>query len=101
MSHAFTAELWIWEAKKSDAWIFVTVPQDFSDELRARTTPGSGFGSVRVQVTVGDTTWRTSAFPDSDSGCFVVPIKAAVRNAEVIAAGDRVEIQLSAIDAAR
>jgi hypothetical protein len=50
MSHAFTAELWIWEARKSDSWTFITVPQDFSDELRAQPIPGSGFGSIRVRT---------------------------------------------------
>jgi len=41
---------------------------------------------------VGGTTWRTSIFPDSRSGAFILPIKADVRRRENIAAGDRVTV---------
>lgn len=97
MTQSFTTELWIWDARKSDSWTFVTVPLELSEELREQVIPGSGFGSIRVEVTLGSTTWRTSAFPDKKSGCFVVPIKAAVRKAESVVAGDDVRITLRAV----
>lgn len=96
MPYTFESELWIWDARKSDSWTFATVPGEFSDELRARAQPGAGFGSIPVEVTIGDTTWQTSVFPDSSSNCYVIPIKAAVRKAESIAAGDTARIHLSA-----
>ena len=97
MTQSFTTDLWIWDARKSDSWTFVTVPLELSEELREQVIPGSGFGSIRVEVTLGSTTWRTSAFPDKESGCFVVPIKAAVRKAESVVAGDDVRITLRAV----
>ena len=54
----------------------------------AVTTPPRGFGSVRVEVTLGETTWRTSVFPEAASGCFVLPVKKAVRRAEGVDPGD-------------
>lgn len=96
MSYSFAAQLWIWDARKSDSWTFVTLPQEHSDDLRARTGPRGGFGSIPVRVTIGGSTWRTSVFPDKQSGCFVLPIKSAVRKAETISAGDTVEISLTA-----
>jgi hypothetical protein len=91
---AFTAELWIWDARKSDSWTFVTVPAECSDELRETAGPPNGFGSIRVEVRVGSSTWRTSVFPDKESGCYVLPVKAAVRRAEGLVAGDSAEVAL-------
>jgi hypothetical protein len=100
MAHTFIAELWVWDARRSDTWTLVTVPSDISelieDEIDAR-GPRTGFGSVRVEVTVGATTWRTSVFPDKASGCFVLPIKKAVRTANDLEAGDSVTVTLIAV----
>ncbi len=82
----FDAELW--RAEASDAWVFVTVPGDLSEDIRLAGGPPVGFGSVRVLVRVGDTEWRTSVFPDKKSGCFVLPVKQAVRRAEGLDDGD-------------
>lgn len=97
MVYVFTAELWIWDARKSDSWTFATVPPEHSDDLLARAGPRRGFGSIPVEVTIGTSTWRTSVFPDKQSGCFVLPIKAAVRRSEAIAAGDSINITLSPV----
>ncbi|MDQ1306778.1 MAG: hypothetical protein QG671_2610 [Actinomycetota bacterium] len=94
MTYVFTAELWIWDARKTDSWTFATVPLEHSDDLRDRIGPRGGFGSIPVEVAIGGTTWRTSVFPDKESGCFVLPLKAAVRKEEAISAGDAVEISL-------
>lgn len=97
MTYSFTALLWVWDVRKSDSWTFVTVPPEHSDDLRARTDPRGGFGSIPVEVTIGGSTWRTSVFPDKESGCFVLPIKVAVRRAEGICAGDEADIRLRPI----
>ena len=94
MPYAFTARLWTWDARKSDSWTFATVPPEQSDDLRERSVPGRGFGSSPVEVTIGTSTWRTSVFPDTKSGCFVLPVKSAVRKAEAISAGDTALISL-------
>jgi hypothetical protein len=95
--HTFRAELWLWDARRADTWTFVTVPGEVTaaiqDEADAR-GPRAGFGSVRVEVRIGTTTWRTSVFPDSASGCFVLPVKRAVRTANGIEAGDPVDVAL-------
>lgn len=96
-TYTFDAELWLWEARKSDTWTFVTLPTEVSsaveDEATAR-GPRRGFGSVRVHVRIGGTLWQTSVFPDRNSGSYVMPVKKAVRVAEGIDAGDEVTIEL-------
>ena len=91
----FEAELHLW---KPDAnWVFATVPLDVSDEIGEIVPERRGFGSVRVEIAIGATTWRTSVFPNSASGCFVLPVKKAVRSAERIDVGDPVEIALAVL----
>jgi hypothetical protein len=52
-----------------------------------------GFGSVKVTVTLGASTWQTSLFPNKD-GSWFLPIKKPVRLAEGIAEGDEVAVEL-------
>lgn len=53
-----------------------------------------GFGSVRVIARIGAVEWRTSLFPERESGGYILPLKADVRRRAGIAAGDEVEVEL-------
>ena len=92
----FTAELWRWEAQSS--WFFVTVSDDASAAIRERPRPPRGFGSVRVRVTIGDTTWTTSVFPDSTRGAYVLPVKRSVREAEGLDEGEPASFELEVLE---
>ena len=95
----FDAELWIWDARKADSWVFVSLPADASEEIRELTDgPPRGFGAVRVRVTVGDSRWSPSIFPDSASGCYVLPIKRQVRKAQDLEAGDVASVTVELVD---
>lgn len=91
----FDAELWIWDARRADSWTFVSLPAEASEEIRdvAGDVP-RGFGSVRVRVTVGGSTWLTSIFPDSARATYVLPVKRAVRKAEDLEAGDTATVRV-------
>ena len=92
----FTATLWRW---KEGSWRFVTVPEDVSDEVDEVVGDATGgFGSVRVEVTVGATSWGTSLFPSSSAGAFVLPVKKAVRAAEGLADDAAVEVSIRLVD---
>jgi len=96
-SFEFDAEVWLWEGEA--AWHFLTVPADVSDDIEERSTRlPRGFGSVRVRVTIGATTWATSVFPDSKRRAYVLPVKKEVRRAEGLAVGSRVTVTLELID---
>lgn len=82
--------------KNEGAWHFAPLPVEVSREIdRFCGDIKGGWGSVRVEATIGDTTWRTSIFPDSGRKAFLLPLKQAVRRAEDIAAGDEVTVTLS------
>lgn len=92
---AFTSLLWIWRGKAAAGrWYFVTVPDEQSAEIKAHALGNPrGFGSVRVEATINQVTWRTSVFP-LNSGGYLLPVKAEVRRNADLAAGDEVSVQL-------
>jgi hypothetical protein len=102
-TYTFTAPLWQWQAKEGTAepgsWCFVTVPREDSQDIRdGLVSPPRGFGSVRVAVEAGRSRWETSLFPDGASGCYVLPIKKAVRVAERVEEGDDLTVTLTVRD---
>lgn len=94
MSWTFTAELFRWQG--DGAWFFVRVPQETSDDVRdSLTGPPGGFGSVRVDVTLGGSTWSTSLFPEKAAGSYVLPVKKQIRTAEGLDDGDTVTVEIA------
>lgn len=95
MSHPHTFAATLWEYPGQAAWFFLSLPTSLADEI-ADVAEGrtSGFGSVRVEVTVGSTTWHTSLFPDRTHGTYLLPVKKPVRRAEGIEPGDEVSVTL-------
>ncbi|MET4158562.1 DUF1905 domain-containing protein [Agromyces sp. PvR057] len=96
MRFEFTAPLWEWSSRPE--WFFVTVPDEASADIREIPRPPRGFGSVRVRASVGGSTWTTSIFPDSTVGCYVLPVKKAVRVAEGLTEGGDVGVSLTVLD---
>lgn len=95
--HSFTSPLW--EYPGPAAWFFVSLPEALADEVAEVAEARAGaFGSVRVEVTVGSTTWRTSLFPDRSHGTYLLPVKKPVRRAEGLEAGDDVHVHLRLVD---
>ena len=89
----------LWRYPSPDGWYFISLPADVSGEINDMTVGiRRGFGSVRVVVKVGASSWRTSIFPDSKNGTFLLPVKKAVRLAEHLDAGGRVRVRLQIAD---
>lgn len=93
LSYQIDAPIWLYTGKT--AWHFITIPEDISGHIKAfceQKTPG--FGSVRVKVTIGTTSWNTTLFPDSKTKCYGLPIKAGIRKKNKLFAGDAVTLRL-------
>ena len=98
----FTGPLWLWRGKAKDgtptstAWHFVTIDGAVADAIRAA-SPGrsAAWGSVYVNVSIGETRWQTSVFPSKDVQGYLLPVKAAVRKAQKLVEGDTVTLNIS------
>jgi len=87
--YKITEKVFLWPGETA-AWHFVPVPKVVSAEIKENFgAKAKGFRSLPVTVTVGKTNWDTSIFPDSHSGCYILPLKAKVRKAEDIWVGDK------------
>ena len=79
---------------------FVRIPPDAAEaivahEFERRLEMGKrrGFGSVKTTVTLGESRWQTSVFPNKD-GSWFLPVKTPVRLAEGLEYGDEIEVEL-------
>lgn len=97
-SFRFDAELKEWDGPA--AWYFVLLPDDVADEIADQVDgrPRAGFGSVKVEVTVGRTSWRTSVFPSKSARTYLLPMKKAVRDAEGLVGGSRPSLVLRVVE---
>ena len=108
MEHlSFTGPLWRWtgttNGKSAGSWHFLTIDGENGDALTATALMrrleglGRGWGSLQVRVTVGETQWQTSVFPQKNpagQATWLLPVKLAVRKAEALAEGDPVAVSL-------
>jgi Domain of unknown function (DUF1905) len=98
LSYNFTSELFVWSGGQAN-WYFIRMPVNQSKRLREHMDGlTNGFGSIRVEVTIEESTWRTSVFPESSTGSYLLPVKKQIRKAAEIEEGDPVEVFLTAID---
>ncbi|MGH3367326.1 MAG: DUF1905 domain-containing protein [Nocardioidaceae bacterium] len=94
VQHVFRATIWEHARDEPGSWHFLTLPAELSEDITLEAGPRKGFGSIRVLVSIGATTWRTSLFPDAAAGAFVLPVKQQVRRAEGLRASSTYEVTL-------
>jgi hypothetical protein len=94
--YRFEAE--VWEHDGPASWHFVSLPDEVADDIEERHgAAAAGFGSIRVEVAVGSSTWRTSLFPDRKRQTYLLPVKAAVRKAEGLHDGSRAAFAITVL----
>lgn len=96
MTFAFTAELWSTGVGRPGSLSLCLAGNPMRSPTWFPWRPG--FGSVRVEVTIGETAWSTSLFPSKELGAYVLPIKRAVREREGISVGDTIAVAISVAD---
>ena len=90
----FEGELFEYSGKGS--WHFVTLPADVGFAIRCSTkSRRSGWGMVAVTAEIRGVAFQSSLFPDRTSSSYLLPVKAAVRKAAGVRAGDRLAVTLS------
>jgi len=59
--------------------------------------PRKGFGAIKVNATIGSTSFTTSIFPEKE-GTFLLPVKASVRKKEPVIPGTTLEVDLEFVE---
>ena len=96
-TYSLSAEVWLYSGMA--AWHFLTLPTETAQEIdHIFHLSKRGWGSLRVTVTIGRTSWQTSIFPDKKSNSYLLPLKAEVRKKESIKAGDKIDFRLEISD---
>lgn len=94
MKYALQAKVWLY--KGSGAWHFITIPKELSEKIQKKYKAKTrGWGSLRVQVSLGKSVWDTSIFPDKKSGTYLLPLKAIIRKKEEILEGETVSFSIT------
>lgn len=87
-SFSFTATIWKWPGQAG--WHFVHLPREYFEPIRTK----YGKGMIKISATLGKTTWDTSLFPLVKDRSMMICIKAKVRKAEDVMAGDEVKVRV-------
>ena len=90
-NYKIRAKLFKWTG--SAAWHFIRIDKKTSEEIKDNFGMyARGWGSLPVNVKVGESVWKTSIFPDKET--YLLPIKSKIRKAENIQEGNELEIYL-------
>ena len=85
----------VWVYPGMAGWRFLTVPKKESNRVtKLFGELKRGWGSLPVNATIGQTSWKTSIFPDKKSGAYLLPLKAEVRKKEKIADGNNLTFSI-------
>lgn len=88
------SRVWLWPGENA-SWHFVSIDKKQSAEIKELYGKQvRGFRSIPVMVKMGKSEWKTSIFPDSKSGMYLLPLKAKVRQAEGVFVGDVVKYSI-------
>jgi Domain of unknown function (DUF1905) len=90
--YCIDATIWRWPGTMG--WHFISLEKTLSEVLRKKgRVYGSGF--IKIQATIGTTSWNTALFPHTQSQTYLLAIKKSVRKKENLFEGDRVTVRFS------
>lgn len=85
----------VWLYSGSSSWHFLSVPKKLAKEIQEKHGANArGWGSLPVLATIRKTKWRTSIFPDKQSGTYLLPLKKEIREKEEILSGDMIDFSI-------
>jgi hypothetical protein len=95
MKRSYKVEVSVWVYPGKAGWHFVNIPKETSENIDFYFHHAKrGWGSLPVEVTVGNANWKTSIFPEKKSGTYLLPLKSEIRKNEEIKEGDKISIRL-------
>jgi hypothetical protein len=89
----FSQKAKVWVYPGLAGWHFITLDKKLSSQIREKYKKGF----VKIEATVGQSTWPTSLFPHKQSGSYLLCIKASIRKKEGILSDDEVKVQIKVL----
>jgi hypothetical protein len=84
--------VWIWPIGNAP-WHFIYIDGKVKDDIKKVATPHH-MGMIRIEATIGGTSWETSLLPHKREDCFLLAIKKSIRQKEGVYAGDTIDVTL-------
>jgi hypothetical protein len=89
--YEFKAEPWQYVGK--GAWIFVSLPQKMSREIRKYfKREEEGWGRLKATVQIGRSEWKTAIWFDTKANTYILPLKSEIRKKEDVIIGKSVKL---------
>jgi hypothetical protein len=90
----FSAEL-VMGTHGNGTYLHVNMPAEETAYLRSLPVQRAGFSSIKVDASIGTTTWRTSIFPDKEQSLLLISKKVA--KAEDLEVGEPVTVTIEVV----
>jgi hypothetical protein len=92
----FQFEAILWEYSGKGAWVFVSLPQELSLEIRTELKNlEEGWGRMRTEAQIGQSIWKTALWFDTKSNTYLLAVKAEIRKKEKIEIGNLVKVTIA------
>lgn len=75
------------------SWFFVALEKELSQKISKTWKEQKGWGRIKVEVTIGKTTWQSNLFSEKKERYLLV-IKKPVAEAENLKAGDLISLTI-------
>jgi len=93
IKYEFTTQLWKYNAP--GGWHFVSLPKDFSQEIRKNLQwQEEGWGRMKAVAQIKAVKWETSIWFDSKQERYILPVKAEIRKKAQLVLDQTIEMTL-------
>lgn len=80
MGFEYDFEASVWKHSGKGGWHFVSLPEELSRHIKSGYgNHESGWGRLRIKARIASNEWLTSLWYDSNSGLYLLPLNAAIR----------------------
>lgn len=89
----FSDRPWRYEGKGT--WVFVSLPQDLSSEIRGYFQhEEEGWGRLKCTAEIGKSEWQTAIWFDTKLSRYILPLKTDIRRREKISLDEQVQVNI-------
>ena len=81
----------LWRHSSNGGWFFLTIPKELSKEIRSILgSEEEGWGRLKVKASIRNTEWDTAIWFDTKLECYLLPVKAEIREKEKLLEGNQI-----------